>query len=113
VLYSDYLKSRNWQNKRRIKLRHEHSCGVCGSREKLQVHHLTYRTKLKNTKQRELKVLCDDCHLIAHNLIVAGELKYSKKFNRLKVAVMAYISARQLDDELRCAILRDNPMVHG
>ena len=100
--YAEYLKSKDWQKKRRNKLRHDpHRCAVCGSPHRLQVHHLVYRNNLKLTKQKELKILCDDCHRIAHDLIAAGELKYSKKFNRLKVAVMAFISARQLDDELR------------
>jgi hypothetical protein len=58
--YQRYLQGGWWQRK----------CQVCGVRQRLEVHHLHYRS-LGREELGDLKVLCDACHDKAH-----GRLAY-------------------------------------
>jgi len=64
--YALYLRSPEWQAKRQLVLTRDHrKCQVCGSKNPLEVHHLTYARKY-NESLYDLVTLCDVCHKIAH-----------------------------------------------
>lgn len=66
--YQAYMRSARWGRKRRLAIgKAGGRCAECGSRDNLQVHHLTY-ARFGREKQRDLKVLCGTCHQIAHDL---------------------------------------------
>ena len=66
--YNNYLKSEHWQDTRKKALRNGHyRCAICGSKNHLQVHHLTYKN-IYHEKDGDLKVLCKSCHSREHML---------------------------------------------
>jgi hypothetical protein len=64
--YNAYLRSEHWRNFRGHILTLRRRCEVCGSTEKLQVHHKWYGTRknsiLYREKDDEVAVLCQKCH---------------------------------------------------
>lgn len=67
--YQDYLKTPWWKLRRRMKLKRVgYKCEKCGSKKRLQVHHIRY-TKVGGEKMKDLKVLCRNCHLDEHPAI--------------------------------------------
>ncbi len=68
VKYENYLKSETWQNKRQKRLQIDKcKCALCGSPEKLQVHHIRYPNILgQESVYTDLITLCDDCHKAVH-----------------------------------------------
>lgn len=70
MLYRDYLKTEHWQQTRQevIKKFGRH-CYVCGSSERINIHHKTYGRKdhgLGNELVGDLCVLCEECHYLSH-----------------------------------------------
>ena len=65
--YQAYLLSPEWKAKRkRILKRANNKCENCGSKEKLNVHHKTYKRIFKE-RDSDLIVLCQNkCHRRAH-----------------------------------------------
>lgn len=60
--YLRYLKSPEWKEKRKMFLEMvNNECEVCGSKNKLQVHHLNYNNIGEEVKE-DVEVLCRDCH---------------------------------------------------
>jgi len=67
IPYTEYLQTKHWKNIREIALlRANHKCRMCGSKEKLQVHHNTYNN-LGNERNEDLTVLCKECHEFLHD----------------------------------------------
>ena len=68
--YEDYLLSDHWQKKRLKALeKAEHKCERCGTTERLQVHHLSYKN-LGCEPLEDLQVLCHKCHAELHGIEV-------------------------------------------
>ncbi|MEM7019159.1 MAG: HNH endonuclease [Pseudomonadota bacterium] len=66
--YQRYLASTAWKVKRRAAVfRDGAQCRHCGSRHKLQVHHLTYK-RLGRELMDDLITLCNACHEKAHGI---------------------------------------------
>lgn len=66
VSYKEYIKSEKWKKKvAYIKEVRNNRCEVCGNKENLQVHHLTYK-RLGKEKDEDLQLLCGGCHMKAH-----------------------------------------------
>lgn len=62
----EYLHSKHWRKTRNKALvKANFRCEQCGSNQRLQVHHLTYK-RLGNEAQGDLKVLCSNCHRYIH-----------------------------------------------
>jgi 5-methylcytosine-specific restriction endonuclease McrA len=62
VPYDAYLRSPEWQRKRRHALeRADHRCEACGNREQLDVHHMTYENRGQELPS-DLVVFCRSCH---------------------------------------------------
>ena len=79
MTYQDYLNSPDWHQKRRQKLGRKggtrRRCAICGSTQRLDVHHLIYRRDLTKTLQSDLRVLCRRCHDVTHTLIRSDVLR--------------------------------------
>ena len=64
--YQSYLKSKAWEQKRVLCLSYyRYKCGVCYSKDNLEVHHRTYK-RIFNEDPSDLIVLCHDCHSSYH-----------------------------------------------
>ncbi len=72
--YQQYINSPKWRRKR-MKILKERGwkCEDCGSTNRLEVHHLHYRT-FKNERSKDLKVLCRFCHSLVdeHHMKASG-----------------------------------------
>lgn len=65
--YDDYLRTEQWQRRRRAALRRAgNKCQVCGNVSRLQVHHNTYE-RLGHEAATDLVVLCAGCHRMYHD----------------------------------------------
>jgi 5-methylcytosine-specific restriction endonuclease McrA len=68
--YRDYLRTPEWRSRRKWKLQqagYRCQATACGSRTRLQVHHLTYARRGEEALS-DLMVLCDDCHRQVHGI---------------------------------------------
>jgi len=66
--YYQYIESREWINKRNEALKlADFKCCKCGKMEHLEVHHLNYNS-LGNELQKDLLVVCRNCHKFIHSL---------------------------------------------
>lgn len=62
-----YLLSSKWQEKRRsILMRAGYKCELCGSTDRLDVHHLTYE-RVRYERPDDLQALCRSCHDRQHS----------------------------------------------
>lgn len=67
--YYKYLKSPEWKVKTlQINAIYNHKCALCQSKDKLNVHHITYR-HLYYEPLADLILLCKPCHTLLHNLV--------------------------------------------
>lgn len=64
--YHKYINSPAWFLKRKEALSyHGAKCKSCGSREHLDVHHLTYE-RFGHEFMKDLTILCRSCHELTH-----------------------------------------------
>lgn len=76
-IYSQYLKSRAWKNKRqRVIARAKGICEECRVNKIAQVHHLTYK-HIGDEQLNELMGLCKECHEAKHKKCVYLLLIYN------------------------------------
>lgn len=75
--YHDYIQSEQWQKVRVKRLAlGKFRCAACGSRESLEVHHLTY-VRLFQERMEDLLPLCRLHHLAAEEMVLKGLLPRS------------------------------------
>ena len=66
VDYRAYFGTAKWKRKRaKVIFRDGAQCRACGSRESLEVHHLTY-SRFQNELPEDLITLCEKCHKAVH-----------------------------------------------
>lgn len=87
--YILYLKSEEWDIKRKnILKRDNYTCVECGSKENLNVHHLTYRHRYEE-RSYELVTLCKKCHEEVHfrkkKNIIAEEIEDFEIVGSIKI----------------------------
>jgi 5-methylcytosine-specific restriction endonuclease McrA len=58
--------------RKKVLMRDDWRCQVCGCLKNLDVHHLRRRSAMGEDLETNLITLCRDCHQILHNSIVAG-----------------------------------------
>lgn len=82
--YFKYINSDAWFIKRSEALEfHGRKCKSCGSKNKLDVHHLTYE-RFGNELLKDLTILCRQCHELTHlKLNDANNWRPKKKFKYL------------------------------
>lgn len=76
--YREYLKSKDWKDKRNNKRAKVSRCGICASEDVLDVHHLNYKN-LFDVELSDLRVLCHRCHFLAHDLHKQGKFTFRNK----------------------------------
>lgn len=70
--YWRYMASPEWHATKLLALdRAKHKCDICGAKERLHVHHRTYR-RLGREELSDLQVLCQGCHENHHEGEVNG-----------------------------------------
>lgn len=79
--YQEYLQSPHWK---RIQYTMYHivteDCELCGQPcKKLNIHHLNYNS-LWHEEYKDLVVLCEDCHKMAHNEDIEIKRRYNNRF---------------------------------
>ena len=80
-MYNEYLKSNEWQNKRKIVFETKWEyCEKCWSIEKLNIHHWSYKKKY-NEPIRHLFILCDICHKDFHTKYKIWKSMLNKTLN--------------------------------
>ena len=71
VGYDKYIKSPIWERRKRELFERlsavEPECEVCRSTQTIQVHHNTYENIYTREKNRDLIILCQDCHHQFHS----------------------------------------------
>lgn len=87
--YQEYLKSDHWKELRRKKWKNY--CGICGSTERIETHHLNYKN-LYDVETADLRRLCHRCHFLAHDLMKQGKIRFKStkphgRFSTIKAAV--------------------------
>lgn len=82
IKYEDYIKSLKWKTKSDT-FKSESSCLVCGSRDKLNVHHLNY-INLGNETINDVTVLCRQHHIRVHHNSKGKINKTNYGWNRIK-----------------------------
>jgi len=63
--YQRYIKSIKWKSKAERWKLETGKCERCGGTDRLEVHHLHYRT-LANEQRADVQVLCRSCHADIH-----------------------------------------------
>ena len=76
-----YLLSEHWKNLRKEKKKLNPVCEVCGSKKKLDVHHINYRS-LYDVLLEDLQTLCRSCHKKKHKFL--NRLKKKSLRSKLK-----------------------------
>jgi len=88
--YSRYLRSNNWRCFREAILRKFKKCSICGSTERLHLHHLTYEN-FGREDIKDVAVMCENCHNKLHKIFqyptkkeyyLFKETHNPKKYNR-------------------------------
>lgn len=74
--YSEYIASPEWAD---VRARYKRSirpqdCGLCGTSEKIEIHHLTYE-RVGEEELSDLTALCRDCHSMLHTLERRGDIE--------------------------------------
>lgn len=64
-IYSRYLKSPDWKDKKRKVIKRDRCCRLCGSTKSLQVHHIHYKN-VGDEPLEDLTLLCKSCHSKFH-----------------------------------------------
>lgn len=78
LIYKEYLKSKDWADKRKKKLKGKKKCAFCQTTTKLEPHHLIYKD-LFSVENKDLRVVCRKCHLEIHKLMKEGKIIFSTK----------------------------------
>ena len=91
MIYTEYLKTTDWQEKRQNKLSRKSvnrkRCSICASKNNLDVHHLNYKN-LVDVEQSDLRILCRICHDIAHKLMKEGKIVFKNNNHHSKFAIL-------------------------
>jgi len=70
--YAKYIESPEWKNARAAYLRErerrglKNQCWICGNKNGLQVHHVTYE-RFRNERFDDFRLLCSSCHKLVHD----------------------------------------------
>ena len=64
--YRKYINSATWDRRRKRAIEDANNrCQLCGTADRVQVHHLSY-DNLGNERQEDLLVVCRECHRLVH-----------------------------------------------
>jgi 5-methylcytosine-specific restriction endonuclease McrA len=95
MVYIDYLKSSKWIGIReRKKASSKKHCLICGNKYNLQVHHRNY-FNIGNEKNKDLMVLCGNCHFLLHrNFNFKTKVLSEKEFAKVRRRIRKHLARR-------------------
>ena len=94
--YEEYLCSEAWKKKRMQRLAiGKFRCAACGSKERLQVHHLTY-AHIFDEPMEDLIPLCDLHHKAAEEMVEKGLLPRSEDVLFLATETIRLITGKMV-----------------
>ncbi len=97
--YKNYLKSDDWKQKKLKKFSKsggaKSKCAICGSRERLEVHHLVYKN-LYDVELKDLRILCKRCHSLTHKLFKEGKIRFKNKNPQSRFAIIKTAVKKEL-----------------
>lgn len=73
--YKDYMESDIWKLKRNTMIKQNPNCKICKKTKNIVVHHLNYKM-LGNESEKDLIVVCWDCHNKIHQNKLIGIHEY-------------------------------------
>jgi hypothetical protein len=78
--YADYLRSEHWKSLRSKKKGSVAAvrCAICGATDQIETHHLQYKN-IFDVLTSDLRLLCRECHGVAHEIMRSGELVVTSK----------------------------------
>ena len=97
--YEYYIKSEQWQKKRKLRLEIDNNqCVMCGRHSKLNVHHLTYQNLGFENACDDLVTLCETCHALHHSYenTPMFERSSSKIFSKARQNTYSFIRRKAL-----------------
>ena len=98
--YSEYLRSDWWLFVSTARKRIDgYKCAVCGSREKLNVHHRHYNSLRQENVKRDLVTLCHRCHACLHRIQKCAE-REAEAYQQSKIKLSARQKLRDKITEL-------------
>lgn len=66
--YVRYIKSAKWRKRRELYFQtHEKKCRACGSINRIELHHKTYKN-IRKERDADLAPLCYKCHNAIHKI---------------------------------------------
>ena len=95
MLYKDYLNTEDWKEKRKNKYQKQRRCAICASESNLNVHHLNYKD-LVNVTNSDLRVLCQRCHYLTHDLYKRGKFKFRSDNHHSRFAIIKTAVKKEL-----------------
>lgn len=83
VAYNEfYLKSHHWFELKKVTLEQHPACHICKLDKELVIHHLSYRHLFEEEYEKDIIVICNKCHGLAHNKYEQKPKYKSKKHNK-------------------------------
>lgn len=80
--YGAYLKTEHWKITRAyMSKKYDGKCEVCGSDNKINIHHLTYERMGAETED-DLMCLCESCHKAVHSKMIFERMGTRKEIVR-------------------------------
>lgn len=89
--YLKYLGSDLWKEKRQEIIRLQKQCRACGAIKNLHVHHGSYHKINGEEKNKNLFLLCGDCHFTIHELLIQIRKIKGAMFNDLLKITKTYV----------------------
>lgn len=82
--YKEYLNSPHWaKTKNEVYKRHGKKCYICGSLNKIQIHHLIYT--VKNIKRGSTSNLMPVCYICHESIYELGKLQNKSEYQATKM----------------------------
>jgi 5-methylcytosine-specific restriction endonuclease McrA len=88
--YVDYLKSQEWLNIKRVARTRPHyqKCFLCGTTQRLEIHHRNYKWLGTKDAMRNLIALCRDCHQSVHDIARKQDITVAYASRKIRKEIM-------------------------
>lgn len=97
MIYKDYLKSQDWEDKRELKYsKSKKRCAICSSTQNLDLHHLNYKN-LTDVNTTDLRILCRRCHTLTHQLFQENKIVFKNTNHHSRFAIIKSAVKKELN----------------
>lgn len=97
--YSEYIKSKTWQYKKRRLLGEKPKCAVCSTIQNVHIHHKSYK-RLGKERKEDLVALCGQCHRTFHELHSTQTVMVKKTNQFIKEYRQHISAAKQIHSDM-------------